>query len=531
MPTTERQPSAPDPSEGFVDHIEQNGSEVRARRSAKLGETVAKSGYKAGFAVGKAAGAVMEKLKGIGKANEAAAEQGGAPEADQYVTLHGGTVSTPDHAAPMSKAMQDALQQQALFKAEHAKIFGKPMAPTVESAPSELPMQTVMKVHVPETTLTELQMAAEKTYHDEGNVRIDLSDPDVHMDPQEIIERMETDHSVKKAPVFLEQAGDESRTNQVTYVSNTGSALTTDSSGEFYEDKRVTMTEHEMLAGLRDFLNETIGFSEGKHAMKRTHDYAASLRENLTFIGQKEYQEATKGIADYWKALLEKNPNQQILAVTGEIDEEKVKSDQFLLENILQNFTDEEAEKYKGRLIVDLDDITAEEPEDLKIVLLDDWTISGKQLRFVADIIEARFPRFAPCLELQLVVASESRIKQGFTRNLKVGQPLSDTIPLRAYYAAHHSEYATYGNAHITGFHSSVDYNFENAIQNMLVQPMRLVDGPKDLHVMPPLTNIVRPYRADDFELTQYKRFASEQSKEASTHAAASEREEEPMLG
>ena len=117
-----------------------------------------------------------------------------------------------------------------------------------------------------------------------------------------------------------------------------------------------------MLHQLDEFLAkiEALG---GKYAVD-----AQFMRENLTFIGEKEYKEAVAGIAANWKALLEADAKLQICVIAGEIAKSKnsqgkmiydnqIKSDEYLLDNILANFTEEDWEKYGGRILVDRDDI------------------------------------------------------------------------------------------------------------------------------------------------------------------------------
>ncbi|MBC7546377.1 hypothetical protein H7171_01380, partial [Candidatus Saccharibacteria bacterium] len=47
-----------------------------------------------------------------------------------------------------------------------------------------------------------------------------------------------------------------------------------------------------------------------------TANTAQSIRENLTFIGQPEYDEATKGIAAQWRQDLLDNPDAQLCVIT-----------------------------------------------------------------------------------------------------------------------------------------------------------------------------------------------------------------------
>ncbi len=370
----------------------------------------------------------------------------------------------------------------------------------------------------------ERQIEAEQSYARHGNVLVEPAVAGEQLSPQEIIERMETDHSVKEAPRLAEQLNDATRTNLITYISRQSNTLTINTSNSGHSKNRVVMTEHDMLAGMDTFLHEAADFAAGLGYLDEVYMKARSMRENLTFIGKKEYEEAAAGIATYWKALLERNPNQQILAVSGEIMSSMIKSDQYLLEHILANFSDEEAEKYKGRLIVDSADIAVTKHQDIKIVVLDDWTISGQSLRTVVSRIGREHPSLKPSIELQLVAANEERIKHGFKTGVSGRGQSRLTIPLRSYYRAHHSDKSTH-DTHTTGFHSSVDYDFEVELSNIAME-VRMTDKTNsyaDLHVMPPLTNIVRPYRMPGYELTQRDRFVVTRHESAAAASRAYE--------
>ena len=236
------------------------------------------------------------------------------------------------------------------------------------------------------------------------------------------------------------------------------------------------------------------------------------MRENLTFIGEKEYKEAAAGIAASWVASLEADDDLQIYAVAGEIAKLKkatyknqIKSDEYLLDNILANFTEGDWEKYGDRIIVDRDDIAKMPKENLRVVLLDDWTISGSQLRDVYHSLVDQYPEIEDQIEMQLIVANEQRIKYGLSVDELMGD--GKKIPVRAYFSAHDSKTAKNG-AYITGFHSSVDYDFEKLIRRMLwhAEGREKKSEPRGEMYMPPGTNIVRPYSKDGYKLTNIER-------------------------
>lgn len=326
---------------------------------------------------------------------------------------------------------------------------------------------------------------------------IDQAAADNEISPEEAAWLLELRKSVKVAPRLADQLADdkEDRSNIITYIAGADKSLSTKTSEDYYRGDRAELTEYEMLHQLDEFLAkiEALG---GKYAVD-----AQFMRENLTFIGEKEYKEAASGIAANWKALLEADAKLQICVIAGEIAKSKnsqgkmiydnqIKSDESLLDNILANFTEEDWEKYGGRILVDRDDIAQTQKEHLRVVLLDDWTISGWQLRKVYISLIGQYPEIKDQIEVQLIAANKQRIKYGLSVDwLYAGEK----IPVKAYFSAHYSAVAG-EKAHITGSHSAVDFDFESTIMKMIREAERL--GVKDIH-MPPGTNIVRPYRKD----------------------------------
>ena len=326
--------------------------------------------------------------------------------------------------------------------------------------------------------------------------------------PEEVYWRLESERVVKVAPRLDEQlAGKaEDRSNVITCITGMNKSLGTDTSNDRYRKYRTDLTESEVLHQLDAFLAD-IG-TLGDLDMSLVAD-AWYMRENLTFIGEKEYREAAAGIAASWMTSLEADNDLQIYAVAGEIAKLKkatyknqIKSDEYLLDNILANFTEGDWEKYGDRIIVDRDDIAKIPKEHLRVVLLDDWTISGLQLSIAYSSLSRQYPELKDSIEAQLIVANEERIKHGLAASWLRN---SESIPVKAYFLAHDSIEAEHGT-HITGYHSAVDFDFEVTIKNMVGAARELLgaDG-KDVH-MPPGTNIVRPYSKDGYKLTNIER-------------------------
>jgi hypothetical protein len=325
---------------------------------------------------------------------------------------------------------------------------------------------------------------------------------------REIFGTFERQGYIKMAPRFRDQIDDATRTNTFRYA-RTASGVKADKSRP---DVAVEMTEHEGLVGLDRFLKEFIQQSQGDSREASRRKVAEAMLENLTFIGSREYAEAARGIGDYWKAYLDEDPDRQICVPmnisriwTGR------KSDVYLFETVIDGFNDNDLERYSGRILTDLEDVTVQ-PDKLKVVLLDDWTISGSQMQAAyRDIKDSRSGTrmYADRVEINLLTASAERIRNGLPERLW-GDNLP-TIPLRAYFVSHEAPDTTgYDqNAHITGTHSSVDFDFEEPIRRMVKyidsksgkhaedeakagQPSRISDAKHDR--MPPLTNILRVY-------------------------------------
>ncbi|HMI09327.1 MAG TPA: hypothetical protein VK497_02910 [Candidatus Saccharimonadales bacterium] len=347
--------------------------------------------------------------------------------------------------------------------------------------------------------ITRQQVAIEASYH----IAIDPVAHSEQLNPEDILDRMEIDHVVKDGPRLSEQINEE-RTNIVKYWES--------------PNEEGSRTEHEVLDELNTYLETAMAC--GRKLGDGSGAAAKSLHDNLTFIGEKEYQEATTGIALYWKALLDRHPEQQILALAGitkkfshfRDKKEEIKSDDYLLDNILAHFSDEEVEKYKGRLITDSSEIATKDASDLRVILLDDWTISGSQLQSAASGFRHSFPQFASSVEIQLIVANNERITRGLDR--MPGDPSfrSDLpVPVRAYFRAHDAPAAPHSEAHITGSHSSVDYDFETTIDEIVTTARGASNLSNKEHTIldarPALVRISRSYRSPKVHLAQRDRF------------------------
>ncbi|MEO5949040.1 MAG: hypothetical protein ABIP74_01430 [Candidatus Saccharimonas sp.] len=340
------------------------------------------------------------------------------------------------------------------------------------------------------------QREAELTYLEADNITINCKASDEVIRGRDIYPLFEYEHCVKHAPYCAQQRMDTSRRNSIDYISSSR-AHGPHTHGQHFS--RLQTTEHQALDEYDTWLQQ---ISNGGGELR---ELAESLRTKLTFIGEKEYEEATRGIAEYWKTLLEVKPDMQLYILKGAISSPGfVKSDEYMLDRILAHFSDVELQDYAKRIVVRDSDIIDDSPEHLRVVLLDDWTISGSQLRGAAHEFIDMHPDSQRCLEIQLIAASKERIALGLEE--VTGKQVIDgvgdegiSIPVKAYFMAHNAPEAYDArSAHITGTHSSVDFGFGTLLESLLKNA--------GLPNLPPLVNIVRPYRLKGYETLNTQR-------------------------
>lgn len=361
------------------------------------------------------------------------------------------------------------------------------------------------------------QVDANLTY-EYGDYTIWSHDNDKNVSPAEITSAMELEHVVKRAPRFGDQVKDATRTNKIT-ARRYGS-----------EEHDKILTEHEALVDLDEYLQlaeQAIFSPDEEGSPSDLSDLAKDMRENLTFIGEKELEEGTCGIATYWKFLLERDQDTQLFIVHGYVRRhhgKPRKSDDYMLDRILAHFTDDELKKWSPRLATRYDDISVT-PDKLRTILLDDWIASGGQMHAVATALYEQDEELVPTLELHTVVASESRIKTGLRRE-RIGtktDAIRDTLPMVSYYLANPSNEQVLRGV-ITGSHSSVDFGFSDAltlIAGCARDELKRTDMDDETRSQferlarhPYLADVVRSYRQADVPLIQLQRLQDMRAQE-----------------
>ena len=302
------------------------------------------------------------------------------------------------------------------------------------------------------------QRRAEGEYFKAGNIQFVAHEYDAELSDEEVIKAFENEHCVRKVGVFRDIASDQTRKNKVTCNARRRQM---ESIGVSVSEKnsQIVCTEYDATRQLLHYLEKCKNNRPDKPAF-------GEIADNLSYIGEREYAEAVRGIAVYWKWFLDKDSENQLyvdtVVTTGM---SYFKSDAYMLDRILEHFSDNEMAKYQGRLLTKGSETTQDDPHKLKVVLLDDWTISGSQLREgYSDFVRAH-PSLVSSVEVQLIIASAERVTMGIERiSCFVDGEWSNNVPMvaRAYYIAHKSDVGD-GPAvgsRITGSHSSVDFGF-----------------------------------------------------------------------
>lgn len=316
---------------------------------------------------------------------------------------------------------------------------------------------------------------------------------------------MELNGFVRDAPVLLDQIQDkDGRQNLVESHGRYHDAQVRDMG---IRVEQTVLSEADNIQGLAEFLLEA---SKSNALNPEDRLVTGDMLRHLTVIGNKEMTEASRGIAALMKHQLNSDADLQILLQI--IDQQSGASDDgrskksagYVLRKVLDNFSEEDLERYKGRIIFDIHDVRKN--MRTKALLLDDWSISGTQMRQMYDNLTLYGDMGVDEIEACLVAAPGEAIERG----LDVRE--SSRLPVKAYYRlSAPAHQAGMGKAiagdvypgYVTGTHSSVDFNFDRYIGKLVSQTeakqARGLNIPEILTKMPPLTQISRPYLGADY--------------------------------
>ncbi len=282
------------------------------------------------------------------------------------------------------------------------------------------------------------------------------------------------------------------RDNMIRHASHVSYPLKTEV-GIGENDQTIDISEREGLLNLRSFLERVASNEELSDGNRVT---ARDMLENLVFIGQVEMETATNGIAQYFVRYLDEDSNRQICILSEISDDELTKSDTFIADSILGTLSSEDKHKYQGRIITTTAQLN-QPAENTKIVLVDDWMLSGDQIETeLREVVQQIDAQYAPSFEIVLVASSENQLTNGLAyyndpwERYDEDSEVAMIVPIKTYYRI---PTANTRSHMVTGAHAATDICFETRIGEMVTE-LRAKTG-DDSITMPYLTNIARPYR------------------------------------
>ena len=291
-------------------------------------------------------------------------------------------------------------------------------------------------------------------------------------------------------PDLTLQARDTSRNNPVTYVVDDGYMGTRTSDPRFRKMRRET-TEYKAL-------NEFLYFMKMVEPYVPDHikDDAKELIDELAFLGVPELNFAANALAKRLRHHLEVDNKPVYIDVGNSLSQCRVKnemkSSQYILSLVLSKFPDDEFEEYEGRLKVyggggEID-------KSSKILFLDDWIVSGDQVKERIAGFEVDNDPESHEASVLVMAASGDYLDNGISAYSQYGGTI---YPVEACYVLKNSPDAG-GMSRVTGIHSSTDNTFGYEVDGIaycaIERGILKGEGIDELS-LPALANIVRPYR------------------------------------
>ena len=297
-------------------------------------------------------------------------------------------------------------------------------------------------------------------------------------------------------PDLTLQAQDTSRNNPVTYVVDDG-YMGTRTSDPRFRKMRCETTEYKAL-------NEFLYFMKMVEPYVPDHikDDARELRNELVFLGMSELHFAATALAKRLRHYLEVDNKPVYVDVGNSLGQCRVKnemkSSQYILSLVLSKFPDDEFEEYEGRLKVYGG--RGEIGKSSKILFLDDWIVSGDQVKERIAGFEVDNDPEGHEASVLVMAASGDYLDNGISAYSQYGGTI---YPVEACYVLKNSPDAG-GMSRVTGIHSSTDNTFGYEVDGIAYCAIErgILKGEKiDELSLPALANIVRPYRnGEDFD-------------------------------
>jgi hypothetical protein len=295
--------------------------------------------------------------------------------------------------------------------------------------------------------------------------------------PEVITSKFEVEGFVYKSPCFANQCLDTSRTDNFAFN------LSGEKPGNSPAQTTEFMSEIDGLRDLQYFLQAILRNPELPLDPKNpvyTHQVARSLLNSLTFIGSPELSNAVNVIGSSWLHFLENHTEKHLFVVAGISNSSKypdqTKSDKYILTQIEQGYKLTQRREIGERFHTNLKGLEQFSPDDVKIVVLDDWSLSGQQIgRVISDFMgNTAYRKYLGAIDLNFVVASGDKIRHGTRVQFQdsMGFQRNVILPTKAVYKANQAEISVpeSGNVHITGLHSSANLGFTSLIDSMYRQ-------------------------------------------------------------
>ena len=291
-------------------------------------------------------------------------------------------------------------------------------------------------------------------------------------------------------PKLLLQAQDASRDNLMVYV-KADDYLRTETSDPSFMKSRCETTEYKAL-------NEFLYFMKMVEPYVPDHikDDARELRNELVFLGMSELHFAATALAKRLRHHLEVDNKPVYIDVGNSLSQcrvkKEMKSSQYILSLVLSKFPDDEFEEYEGRLKVYGG--RGEIDKSSKILFLDDWIVSGDQVRERISVFEVDNDPEDHEASVLVMAASGDYLDNGISAYSQYGGTI---YPVEAYYRLKNSPDAG-GMSRVTGIHSSTDNTFGYEVDGIAycaIERGILKGEGIDALSLPALANIVRPYR------------------------------------
>ena len=297
-------------------------------------------------------------------------------------------------------------------------------------------------------------------------------------------------------PKLLSQAQDASRDNLMIYV-KADNYLGTETSDPSFMKSRCKTTEYEAINDFVQFIEMTKNYLPDY-----MEDCAKELIDELAFLGMPELNFAANALAKRLRHHLEVDNKPVYIDVGNSLSQcrtkNKMKSSQYILSLVLSKFPDDEFEEYEGRLKVYGG--RGEIDKRSKILFLDDWIISGDQVKKrIAGFGVDNDPESHEASVL-VMAASSNYIDNGIVADSLWGEA---TYPVEAYYRLK-NDHNDWGVSRVTGIHSSTDSAFGYEVDDIAYRAIEggILKGERIYRLtLPALVNIVRPYRnGEDFD-------------------------------